>query len=643
MPTYNVTNPDGSKLSFKSDRPLTQSDIEEVVSSQSTIGKDPLRGAIGRPVPREEAEQIERRRIIGREARAGMNDLGIIYEGTPSEKVGVIGQGPAAQAVLAIRNLIDPFKSGAATEKILEDVIPLSPEQEKAFGQENLARQNPLTNEITNLIAGLGGGRQVLKSLPKDGGVVDKIIAGVLPAAAIGTGAGAAQEISEKGIEATPQDIIERAAKTGLVSAPFGALNAVGARKLPENIVGEIPVASGPQEIPRILESIPERDTGGIVSSVLRPIENFGERAKINIEEGLANRKAIAALPEPARKAVENGVLQRDIQLFEKATPAEKTILKRMANEAEKYGEDRLSKDPSMAVGEEFRKRIDEAEVLRKQIGKEQGDLVKDLPKVVMIDATDFSIKRLNEVPGLEGLKIAEDGKLDFSDTSLSGKGSQSDRKALQDAFDDLDGRTPFQLHRLRQELFETLGGKKGSREAITDTQERGFEALRQGAADALEQVSPEYRALNEKYAKIVQPLQQLRKYFKNIDPASEDLLEMKASLLARRLTSNAQSNPEIRNLINSLESQLKENGVKVNTRIEALQEFSNALSRYYDIAHDTSLAGQVKLAQPEIPTSIQGAVIKGGKKILGKSEAARRKFLKDFIESLKGEEAPVQ
>jgi hypothetical protein len=276
-----------------------------------------------------------------------------------------------------------------------------------------------------------------------------------------------------------------------------------------------------------------------------------------------------------------------------------------MVNAAEENTNNRGTTHPSDLVGKEMNRRISLLDQDRKTIGQALGEHVKGLKTkdIGGIEQVQQDvIKRLNEVPGLEGIKtkVGEDGKLelDFSDTAMSGSQTEGARKELQAIFDDMNGKTPYQLHRQRQELFEALGGKKAAQLQLTETQEQGMDAVREGIADSLERISPDYKALNAEYRNIVTPLKEMRKFYKGTEGAAEDVLDAKAGLLARRLTSNVASAPELRRILDEIGTQLAKRGHDVSdVDLNKLQDFYNALNRYYDISKDTTFEGLIKSA----------------------------------------------
>ena len=334
------------------------------------------------------------------------------------------------------------------------------------------------------------------------------------------------------------------------------------------------------------------------------------ERLPVNIAERKAQQEIIAGLPEKAQKATRSGVMVRDVEIVNQATSQELEMMREMTRRSKQFSVDRKASNPMDIVGNEFRKRIDTLENERSRIGKQLGEFVENLPDKPVVGVKGNVLARMQETPGLEGIRLTDDGLLDFADTALSGSLTKSDRRIIQEAFNDLENRGPQQLHKLRQEIFESLGGRKRAKVELSETQEKGLDAVRRGIADSLEALSDGYKAANVDYREVVEPLKEIRRFFKNVAKADDDILDMKAALLARRLTSHAQTAPELRQLLAQMEELLRVRGFDFGTDVETLQDFLNALSRYYDITGDTTFAGQVRLGVRDV--SRRGLIERG-------------------------------
>jgi hypothetical protein len=120
-----------------------------------------------------------------------------------------------------------------------------------------------------------------------------------------------------------------------------------------------------------------------------------------------------------------------------------------------------------------------------------------------------------------------------------------------------------------------------------------------------------------------------------------DDLQNMNAGLLARRLTSFSKSNPEIRQILRDLDKVI---GVNSKTALgaEKLQDLYNVLDKYYDIAGQTGFQGQVT-------AGVSKALDKGGvsklidiaegqvTRVLGETDIVKQKALEEILKEIFG------
>jgi len=337
------------------------------------------------------------------------------------------------------------------------------------------------------------------------------------------------------------------------------------------------------------------------------------ERLEINIKVKQEARKAFNELPPVEKKAVTQGILVRDANLINTSSDGNKIVMREILDSAKKFESNRLSSArPSAVLGTEFRKRLTGLKDEVSKAGKAMGEMVKDIPKTSVTGVKESVLKRMKEVLGLSELKLVN-GKLNFTDTTLAGSLTASDRRIIQSVFDDLANKNAFQLHQLRRELFEDLGGRKLSGLKLTETQEKGVNAIRKGIADILEGVSPKYKATNQSYTQLAEMQKNIKKMFGDVAEGGEDIFDAKSSILLRRLTSNTKSGQDIASLIKEVEDLLKVKGINFDTDIGALQEFVNIINRYYDVAGDTSLLGILRTKDiPLKPSSAIAKVLEG-------------------------------
>jgi hypothetical protein len=377
----------------------------------------------------------------------------------------------------------------------------------------------------------------------------------------------------------------------------------------------------------------------GLVGNIIEGAKQIPGRVKTNLAAKEAERAAVQALPtETARLAANNGINVADVQTVLKASaaiPEQKTVIRELVDTVKKFTSGDLAKNPIEIVGQPIVNRLKELDTLRGTVGKKLGDVAKTLGPVTTKETAPTVFSALKQVPGLSELGVSKKGVLDFSNTTLGGTLNAGDRKVIQSVFTDaVRNGTGSSKHKLRQSIFEWLGAAKKGNTLLTETQDKALEAIRSGLSTVLDGKNVKYKALSNEYRKIIQPINDMRKVMRATGNTAEDVLSMKAGLLARRLTSNAVSNPEIRQILKSMDDAVA--GVKGATKVsvETLQDIYNVLDKYYDIAGKTGLKGQVKGAF-EGASGVKDLITKTIGGIAGETDAVRQKALEKILEEV--------
>lgn len=353
-------------------------------------------------------------------------------------------------------------------------------------------------------------------------------------------------------------------------------------------------------------------------------------RISTNVAEKQAVRETIKQLPSKvAKQAAQDGVAVADVRTILKVPKSQKGPVKKLVKSVQDFASGVSKKRPEEVVGRPMSQAIKRLDTQAQKVGKKIGEVSKKLGVVTKEELVDPVFSELKKISGLSGLEM-KNGVLNFKNTVLTTTETASDRKAIQSIFKQATkwGKGDAK-HRLRQELFEVLGGKKKSLKALTDTQEKAYEAIRKGLANVLDKKDSTYKALNQQYAKTAGPLRDLRKMLKLTD-ADDDIVDMASGLLARRLTSNAPSNPQLRNILRSMDNALKTKG-KSLVNIENLQDVYNVLDKYYDIAAKTGFQGQTK-AGVEKAVGVGELIVGKTRELAGETSAVRQKALEKLL-----------
>src|SRR3990167_9279539 len=352
--------------------------------------------------------------------------------------------------------------------------------------------------------------------------------------------------------------------------------------------VGESGVAKGIKDASKVIS-----ENAQALGSTLKQAP---ERIATNAEAMKVARQEVEQLPITAQKAVKNGIDIRDAQLLtEPVTVGERIIQKKMLKASELFGKTRSAEDPALIGGSVVTKRLNDLKKIVDIQGKKLGEVVATIP----------------------------------------------DRKVIQDAWNSLYGRGGQDMHKLRQELFEVIKKQAKGAEGFTKTKDEAIQAIRMGISDGLDAVSPGYKALNQQYAKVINPYEKLDSFFKKLKDQGEDVMSERGATLLRNLTSRNVKAPEIRGILKQVDEALVEFGKKSNVNLEKVQNFYDALQRTFDITPDQSFGGQIRTA--DIPMNASGIINKTIGAVLDKASITpevRRKAFKDLFDSISGPKA---
>lgn len=357
-----------------------------------------------------------------------------------------------------------------------------------------------------------------------------------------------------------------------------------------------------------------------------------------NIEARVATNRAINELPTvAAQNAVRDGIDIADVnRLLEVQSRVDKTLARELADAAKAVDAGDINANPIEIVGRPIVARIKALDETAQTVGKELGEVAKNLGTVRRAELRPAVMARLSEA--VPGIKLGRNGLLDFSETTLTSRATLDGRRAIQDAFTNATkGGSGLSAHRYRQELFEVLDGKKRAFENMTATQDKALQAIRRGLADVLDTKNDRYRELSREYAEITRPLADIRRLMRipiqGLPDVAEDILEMNAGMLARRLTSTSMTRGQVESVLRALDEVSDAAGVAAPST-EALQTMYNVLNRYYNIAPATGFEGSTVSA---IDTSIGGFIGSRVRNVAGQTPAVRQKALEDLINELLG------
>ena len=535
----------------------------------------------------------------------------------------------------------------------------------RGYQLEGLNAPKTVTQKVTGALKERASNVvEAVKDVGQAQGVTETLAqAGRVPLRALGQAAGAVGDVIgetvvnptlqatgldkplAQGVQAVAESGVGQAIKSGLSQVPQPVKEAVGDVA---NVAGLVTGGTGAKVAGQTVGKGVVKGAGAVANTasdvidtagnIVKPITERVSAVKRNIGANLENvaekQKIIDTLPtETSKKAAYSGIDIADINTINRIDKTNLPLVRQIVKQAKDFSTGVANVDPIETVGKPIVARLKELTKNKEAVGKQLNDVAKNLGVVEKPELLSAVFSRLQGVRGLEDLKL-KNGKLDFSNTTLLSAATKSDRSAIQEAFNQATRwGNGEKAHKYRQELFEVLGGKKRSLANITDTQENAFEAVRKGLADVLETKNPEYKKLNQQYAKIVQPLKDLRKLSKTLDPNdTQDILDLSAGVLARRLSSAGAGNAQLRKALQTLDNATQVKGQALSKTQDLLDAY-NVIGKYYDIAAKTGFKGQIEQA---IDKSISGVAIKALEKTIGQSPAARQKALQELLDSLK-------
>lgn len=372
----------------------------------------------------------------------------------------------------------------------------------------------------------------------------------------------------------------------------------------------------------------------GVTKPIVEKVKGVGRNVVANMEDAKKTEAIISALPTKIQQnAARTGIDIADINTLSRLDKTNLPEVKQLVDAAEAFARGTSATDPQEIVGKPLTAKILELAKRQDEVGARLGEISKNLGILDNETVQNSVLKRLQSIGGLKGLKLKEDGGLDFDATTLKSALTGADRSAIETAFKEaIDSGTGEQAHLFRQELFEVLDGKKKSLANITDTQDKALNAIRAGLSDVLEANNPQYKKVSNEYRKIVQPLSDLRKLNKNLTADNEkleDVLDISGGLLARRLVSNAPSRAEVMRVLKALDDATPETGTTAK-KLQDLIEAYSVVGKYYDVSPKNSFKGLVEQAN-----GISEEIVSAATQLAGVTPAVRQKLLKQLIEEL--------
>lgn len=400
---------------------------------------------------------------------------------------------------------------------------------------------------------------------------------------------------------------------TGVVKTAEGAM--VAGEKIGQtaSTIANAPIVSG---------------TGEVLKSAGRTLKSIPENVAVNVGEMQAKEALVKSIPSAAgQKAARTGIDVADVATLQNAvkTPEAKTLIETVKNFA--IGKSKTS--PFEVVGRPIVTRLKTLDEQVKNFASELDTVAQNLKGKVVNDLTKIQGSVLD---GLDKLQIRiADGGLDFTGSTLEGIGNSG--KIIDNVYKRIEkANDAFDLHNLKKYIDANVSyGKRV--EGLDAGAERLLKTWRKAIDNTLDTQFTAYNKVNTELTKRIAPLEDLKGILKNADGLDTDLLSEKAGIIARRITSAAASNPEIKQVLRNLDKFTSAKG-KTLGKIENLQDLYNVLNKYYDIAPKTGFQNLVKEGTAEA-TGLYDEVAGKIKGFAGGTNATRQKALEDYLAEL--------
>lgn len=320
------------------------------------------------------------------------------------------------------------------------------------------------------------------------------------------------------------------------------------------------------------------------------------DRIAINAKETSENAAFLAKQPPEVRRAITNGVTTRDARVTANLDEPTKKVARQMIEQADLIARGDDGVLPADIAGKQLQKRIELAESVRQDVGERLGESVKGLKGEIVSSRTNV-LKEMQKVPGLNGVSINNKGNLNFKGTAMSSSARESERKAINALWNDMRGRDAFNLHQLRQEIFDILGGRTKAANPPTEIEEKALEAIRKGIANSLDDISTQYKTINKEYVKIIEPIKGLRRFYRGLENASGDILDETSGDLMSRFSGKSKSGKQLLMYLGQIDDELTKRGIKPDVDLRKLNDFHDILQNYYlETVKPGGLAGQASL-----------------------------------------------
>ena len=400
-------------------------------------------------------------------------------------------------------------------------------------------------------------------------------------------------------------------------------------------------------KLPELTVEPPATLVGGLESVSPKLSSEMGilsRRRVYKAEEKARIEQALAQSTPDIQEAVKQGIDLKEARLIAETTPQERVVIKQMHDiaEADIIG-DTTKTPPRAVVGEHLYNRVRAVDTKKAEVGEQLGDIADKIPNQRVVNSRLTILDRIKSVPGMKNAEMIltrEGLKINFAKTPLAD--DITAQAKINDVFNKAATKTASEMHLYRQFLFDDIAKSTSTRVRKVDMKdEQVLDAIRAGMKDVISKADKtgKYAELSKDYAVLEGAMKEARQKFKAVDGADDDLMNLRAGELARRLTSNASA--DMQAFLRDLETVIREYELlNDGVDIVKLQEALNVLDRYYKFSPETGFKTQIERAIENVSPSIGSMVSKAigvakEKAIPSITPETARRALSELIKSL--------
>lgn len=432
---------------------------------------------------------------------------------------------------------------------------------------------------------------------------------------------------------------------------------------------GEIPDTSKSKILNTPALEVPKETIKAIPGAKM--VSDVAGKMARRVSDARATSEELSKQPDSVKTAVKADIPQPQATLINEANPQEKSLMSEMLDK-QKNGTKKLIMEPEerpdSVIGREAMKTIKFLEDQKKSASIQEGEHVKNLSNKPI----DFSgtVNDFMDRLATMGVKMGENGRLDFTKSELSTPASAKDRGLLQLTADELKPdengkykKSADELHTTRQRLFNETQNKNFT-EPFTDRvvsmvhNDMGT-SVRSGLLHDISKQAGDtgkgYESTVTKNAKIQDALQTFYKLVgKDTGARETNIKNLGVGEVANRLEGNASA--KVENAFNKVEETAKKYGYDSKVSIRKLVAFKTILKNIVGETQHNSLAGGVeqgsRAALPSDVADVAGNALSGkvggtikavGKFIKSNTKAEQVRAIQELLNDTNKASSPIK